>query len=150
MSKGWYGCDLDGTIAYYDEFIDATHIGKPIPLMVYRIKQHIDKGNIVKIFTARAAMPGFHAPDLHPAKKAIQDWCLEHLGLVLPITNAKDFEMIGLYDDRAIQIEPNTGMRMDGEKDYDCACCDDSIETNKVFGPMDPTDCTCPEWCPNG
>lgn len=47
----------------------------------------------------------------------IQAWTLEHFGVKLPVTNAKDFGMVELWDDRAIQVEFNTGRRMDGEHD---------------------------------
>jgi len=46
----------------------------------------------------------------------IQDWCEEHLGKRLPVTNVKDFGMIQCYDDRAVQVEMNTG-RIVGDPD---------------------------------
>ena len=38
-----------------------------------------------------------------------------HFGVVLPVTNVKDWHMLELWDDRAVQVEPNTGRRVDGE-----------------------------------
>ena len=98
---GWIGVDLDGCLARYDEWIDETHIGEPIPIMVRRVKIMLKRGMDVRIFTARASIPR--------AKQYIEKWCQEHIGEILPITNVKDFEMIVLFDDRCIQVEPNTG-----------------------------------------
>ncbi len=46
----------------------------------------------------------------------IQAWCLEHVGEVLPVTPAKDYDMVELWDDRAVQVIPNTGERADGRR----------------------------------
>ena len=37
-------------------------------------------------------------------------------GEVLPVTNCKDFGMIELWDDRAVQVVFNTGIRADGKE----------------------------------
>ncbi len=42
-------------------------------------------------------------------KELLEEWCEKHLGKVVPITCKKDFHMWKLYDDRAVQVEPNTG-----------------------------------------
>jgi hypothetical protein len=97
---GWIGVDLDGTLAKYSEF-KGDKIGDPIMPMVIRVLDWCNSGKIVKIMTARASVPELIQP--------VKDWCLEHLGRVLEVTNCKDFEMIALYDDRAIQVEHNTG-----------------------------------------
>jgi len=34
----------------------------------------------------------------------------EHIGVDLPVTREKDMAMIALYDDRCVQIIPNTGI----------------------------------------
>ena len=47
-------------------------------------------------------------------EKAIADWCLEHIGQALPVTCIKDFEMIELWDDRAVAVETNTGKVLGG------------------------------------
>jgi hypothetical protein len=49
----------------------------------------------------------FH--DVTKIRGAIEDWCFEHLGTVLYITNVKDFGMVALYDDRAHGVCMNTG-----------------------------------------
>ena len=99
--NGWIGVDLDGTIAEYHGWKGSDSIGKPIMPMVIRVLDWLNSGQEVKIFTARASVPE-NIP-------AIVAWCKEHLGREIPITNVKDFGMITLYDDRAIQVEFNTG-----------------------------------------
>jgi hypothetical protein len=106
--KGWYGCDLDGTLAFYDGWKGEKHIGVPIGRMVARLKEHLANGDRVKIVTARV---GSDDPEeVAFNTKVIQAYCLEHLGQVLEVTCKKDYGMITLYDDRATQIVPNTGM----------------------------------------
>lgn len=108
MSKGWIGVDLDGTLAEYDGWKGETHIGAPIPRMVKRVKRWRTMGIDVRIFTARVgdAMPG---RDLAEVRGAIERWCHIHLGEKLQITCVKDYSMMELWDDRAVQVEPNSG-----------------------------------------
>ncbi len=104
MGSGWIGVDLDGTLAEYERFLGATVIGPPVPAMVDRVKGWLEDGREVRIFTARIADdPNFET------MKAIEGWCLEHLGRVLPVTNVKDYGMIELWDDRCVTVEQNTG-----------------------------------------
>ena len=100
--SGWIGVDLDGTLAEYGTWKGADHIGKPIPLMVERVKKWLSEGVKVKIMTARYD---------NGAEQIllIQAWCKEHLGQELEVTNKKDYGMIELWDDRAITVETNTG-----------------------------------------
>ena len=115
-TEGWIGVDLDGTLAQ-DSRKGPAYIGAPIPAMVERVKQWLKDGKKVKIFTARA-YPGGRIGEkkLEEVIIAIRVWCREHIGEVLPITYAKDYGMIELWDDRAVQIIPNTGVRADGRK----------------------------------
>lgn len=53
--KGWYGFDLDGTLAKYDGWRGIDHIGEPIEPMVDLIKKMHDEGKVVKILTARVS-----------------------------------------------------------------------------------------------
>lgn len=53
--KGWYGFDLDGTLAKYDKWEGIDHIGEPVKPMVDLIKRMHDEGKVVKILTARVA-----------------------------------------------------------------------------------------------
>lgn len=111
---GWIGVDLDGTLSLYPNNSKEL-IGPPIDRMVLRVKHWITKGITVKICTARAAKSShYNERDRAIEMKAIEDWCLLHIGVVLPITNEKDYQMIELWDDRAVQVIPNTGKRADG------------------------------------
>lgn len=125
--SGWIGVDLDGTLAEYYGWVSETHIGPPIPVMVERVRQWVADGWEVRIFTARVdggqvaladGNPRGHLfADVERIKDAIRAWCREHLGFELPITNIKDFGMLELWDDRCVQVEPNTGRRMDGQEE---------------------------------
>lgn len=53
--KGWYGFDLDGTLAKYDGWKGIDHIGEPVKPMVDLIKRMHSEGKVVKIMTARIA-----------------------------------------------------------------------------------------------
>jgi hypothetical protein len=104
---GWIGIDLDGTLAVYNGWINETHIGVPIPAMVDRVRRWLDAGWDVRIFTARVSGENREA-----AVSAVERWCREHLGRVLPITNVKDLNMVELWDDRCVAVESNTGVQL--------------------------------------
>lgn len=106
--KGWYGVDLDRTLAHYDKWKGELHIGDPVGPMVDVVKQHLANGDIVKIFTARVAED--HVGVREEIAERIAQWTEEIFGVRLEVTNVKDYAMIALYDDRAIQIIPNTGI----------------------------------------
>lgn len=134
---GWIGVDLDGTLAEYHGWPPDGSIGAPIPAMIERVKQWLDEGKDVRIFTARVWPLGTHdeaeilegdpaadglgrspAITIRRTERAmqacvqlhqIQRWCRENLGCELPVTCVKDYAMIELWDDRAVQIIPNTG-----------------------------------------
>ena len=101
MSKGWIGVDLDGTLAHYEGWKGPSEIGEPIPKMMERVKGRLSEGIQVKIFTARASIPSQILP--------VREWLEKHGLGDLPITNKKDISMIELWDDRVIQVIPNTG-----------------------------------------
>lgn len=107
-NEGWIGVDLDGTLALYDEWVAPDHIGKPIWAMVRRVQQWLADGKQVRIFTARISREDQAAL----AREAIEAWCMEHVGEVLPITNIKDQHMIELWSNRCVQVEKNTGHRL--------------------------------------
>lgn len=98
---GWIGVDLDGTLAHYDSWNGVNRVGDPIIRMLDRVKLWLKEGREVRIFTARASMPGHEKP--------IQEWLTKHGIGGLRITNVKDFDMTELWDDRAVQVIPNTG-----------------------------------------
>jgi hypothetical protein len=109
-SRGWIGVDLDGTLAVYHGWIGPDHIGPPIERMVNRVGAWITSGKDVRIFTARVA-PG--KTDAETCRAAINEWLVDVFGHTLPITHEKDQHMIELWDDRAVQVIPNTGHRAD-------------------------------------
>lgn len=103
----WVAVDLDGTLAEHDGWQGIEHIGKPIPAMVARVLRWRAAGRIVVIFTARISDPNPHIAEL--AKHYVEQWCQEHLGEVLPVTNVKHREFVEMWDDRAVSVEKNTG-----------------------------------------
>ena len=127
--KGWYGFDLDGTLAKYDGWKGINHIGEPVKPMVELMKRMHDEGKVVKIVTARVAPRKLEDgtvgeqfiwvtcgsssdPDAkYTATRYIQDWCEEvaQLGFVPEIVYQKDHLMLELYDDRVKQVVPNEG-----------------------------------------
>lgn len=107
---GWFGFDLDGTLAY-DRGV-YNRIGDPVPSMVERLRKHLELGDEVRIFTARVAHDDEEENAYH--RRMINEWCWFHFGRLFPITAVKDMQCIAFYDDRAIQITTNTGERADG------------------------------------
>ena len=127
--KGWYGFDLDGTLAKYNGWKGIDHIGEPVKPMVELMKRMHDEGKIVKIMTARVAprkledgtvgeqftwltpRPSSDPDARYTATQYILDWCEEvaHLGFVPEVVYQKDHLMIELYDDRVKQVVPNEG-----------------------------------------
>lgn len=115
---GWIGVDLDGTLAKYTEFTGELDIGEPVPLMVERVRKWLKLGMDVRIFTARVYLDheNIHSERtirVGMVKRAIEKWSFTHIGTVLPVTYKKDYKMIELWDDRAVQVIPNTGLRAD-------------------------------------
>lgn len=116
--SGWIGVDLDGTLAEYHGWSDE--IGKPVPLMVNRVRDWIAQGWTVKIFTARVAASGKPSPEsglsdsqefADAQRKLIEAWCLKHIGMKLEVTATKDFGLVEFWDDRAVRVICNTGER---------------------------------------
>ena len=126
---GWYGFDLDGTLAEYNGWHGVGHIGRPVQPMVDLIKRMHDEGKVVKIMTARVAphkledgtvgesyitVPdGEKGATRNYAHQFINDWCHFNLGFVPEIVYQKDHLMLELYDDRVKQVVPNKGWLME-------------------------------------
>jgi hypothetical protein len=106
--QGWIGVDLDGTLANYQASRGMDPIGQPIEHMIFRMQQWLDAGVDVRIFTARASEETLVQP--------VQDWLHAHQLPILPITNRRDFDLLQLWDDRAIQIETNTAKLLTPQK----------------------------------
>lgn len=101
QEKPWIGVDLDGTLALATPWRGMTHIGAPVPLMVRRVQEWTRMGLTVKILTARGPYP--------EAVDAIKKWLVANGMPELEVTDRKDFGMVELWDDRAIQVVRNTG-----------------------------------------
>ena len=97
----WIGVDLDGTLAVYAGWKGPEHIGEPVPAMLARVHGWLAEGKKVKLFTARAG-----DPSQHPHLRA---WLDSHQLHALEITDRKDYGMVELWDDRCVQVVPNTG-----------------------------------------
>ena len=106
--QGWIGVDLDGTLAHYDGWVSEDHVGKPIELMCYRVREWLKEGKKVKIMTARVY--GREGKELERVLRPINEFCMNEFGQVLDVTCVKDYAMIELWDDRAVQVVANTGM----------------------------------------
>ena len=98
---GWKGVDLDGTLAHYESG-QYPEIGEPIPAMMDRVQKWVADGEWVKIMTARAA---------HGAEDVlrVRQWLEKHGLEDLEVTCIKDADMDELWDDKAVQVIPNTG-----------------------------------------
>lgn len=108
---GWIGVDLDGTLAKYDGWVSADNIGEPVTPMLDRVKAWLAAGLEVRVFTARVSHDGSakRLLEADKARIAITEWCKLHVGVALPVTCCKNFAMIELWDDRCVQVRPNTG-----------------------------------------
>lgn len=100
--------DLDGTLAYYEKWEGEEKIGKVIPAMKSRIVKLVRAGKDVVIFSARAATP--------KGKAAIERWLAENGLGELSVTNEKTNDMELFFDDRAVQVERNTGRILSSSK----------------------------------
>lgn len=105
--NGYIAVDLDATLAEYDGWQGPEHIGKPVPKMLERVLAWLKEGAEVRIFTARMGTECEHERSLFLA--SFDAWCLEHIGRILIVTNKKDYGMVQLWDDRCVQVMPNTG-----------------------------------------
>lgn len=134
---GWIGVDLDGSLAHHGTWYGPYSIGQPIPKMLARVKKWVAEGIEVRIVTARAQRDDDGARD-EAVVLAIQNWLEIHVGVRLAVTNEKDYNMIELWDDRAVQLIPNTGERADGQIDSCCynglcqKCCDHPIQLESL------------------
>jgi hypothetical protein len=110
---GRIGVDLDGTLAKTVGGQTWEEIGPPIYPMVQLVKEWLARSEDIRIFTARVN-PNHRGIDVIRARRAIEAWCQQHLGQVLPVTYEKDWDMVLLLDDRARQVEQDTGRVLGG------------------------------------
>ena len=114
---GWIGVDFDGTLATAVTKQWDGPFGEPIMLMVARVRGWLAQGIEVRIFTARVSpkhKDGSWQDPLGIAriKKRIGDWCEEHVGQRLESTCEKDHNVIQLWDDKAVQVVRDAGVRV--------------------------------------
>lgn len=120
--SGWIGVDFDGTLAHYSGWNNGE-LGDPIDSMLERVRAWLSNGQEVRIMTARVAETGLRnqvggfddSTFAADQRGKIEQWCLKHIGQIIPVTAMKDFGMIELWDDRCVRVIPNTGRR----------CCED-------------------------
>src|SRR5882672_6856827 len=134
MTKGWIGVDLDGTTFEYHTWMGWNVFGAPIPLMVARIRKWwYEEDRDVRVVTARVGLPtiihdiGRHGYSAIRRQRcrvtgemfsdemmvdAIGQHFNKHVGFVPVVQCHKDLHMIELWDDRAVQVVPNTGMTL--------------------------------------
>jgi hypothetical protein len=102
QQKEYISFDLDGTLAEYHGFDPKNpNPGKPIPKMMDVLRKHLENGDRVKIFTARATDP--------KSIPYIKQWLKNNNLPDLEITNVKDVWCKMMYDDRAVQVRKNSG-----------------------------------------
>ena len=99
--KMWIGIDLDGTLARYEKG-QFPKIGEPLYPMTDYVRALIADGEFeVKIFTARAC-----EPEQIPL---VKKWLKDHNFPDLDVTNAKDYYMEQMWDDRCKCVLSNSG-----------------------------------------
>jgi len=108
---------FDSTLATYENWIGIEDVGKPIKPMCDRVRKWLEDGKTVKIFTARVYAIGMkllngEIQTEEMIKGPIEEFCMKEFGQILEITNVKDFGMIELWDDRCVEVVPNTGERI--------------------------------------
>jgi len=121
--QAWIAVDFDGTLAFHDKWVPWDEFGQPIPLMLERVKAWLADGKDVRIFTARVGTAENEEVCLMSGETftremmiaRLDNWCLEYIGRTLPLTATKDKFMVELWDDRAVQVVPNTGRTLADE-----------------------------------
>jgi len=125
---GWVGVDLDGVLVEWDpKYLPG--LGPPIPSGIALVYRLLNEGREIRIFTARVQAnqdePAWRAEAqrligtsdallwVRDQRDRIDVFCREHFGAPLRITAAKDWKMITCYDDRCVQMVPNTGRSLE-------------------------------------
>lgn len=123
--QGWIGVDFDGTLVR-ENFASFPEPGAPIEKMVQRVRVWLAAGREVRILTARVgectlAEIAEVSPEWAKTGITVKDWidyqreliklfCRQQFGEELPVTASKDLHMLELWDDRCVQVVPNTGI----------------------------------------
>lgn len=101
--SGYIAFDLDGTLVRTDGWVEA--IGRPIPEVFNLMKEYREAGYPVRVLTARGGDPEQVA--------LVKEWLRENGMDDVQVQNFKDYGMLALYDDRAINVGCNTGKIQD-------------------------------------
>lgn len=107
--KKWIGVDFDGTLAQYFGHENIKTPGAPIKAMVQRVKEWLNEGITVKVFTARVCSLQ-SKEEIEEQRALIENWCVTYIGRKLEITCEKDFNMMELWDNRAVGVIENSGI----------------------------------------
>ena len=101
LDSAWIGVGLDGTLSIAPEHFRVDHINPPVPEMLKRVKDWIAHGYTVKVVTARASIEG--------GAEVVKKWLVKNGLPDVEVTNAKDFHMLEMWDDRGVQVLMNSG-----------------------------------------
>lgn len=107
-SEPYIGFDLDRTLAHYDHWRGAGHIGRPVKPMLDLVRRFLAAHTPCRVITARMA-PDHTQEERDAFIAAWNVWSMHHLGTVLTVQAHKCMKMLELYDDRCVAVEPNTG-----------------------------------------
>jgi len=118
-----YYVNLDGCLAYYDNWGNVDDIGEPINEMKKWILYWLKKGIKIKIFTARANQPELIPP--------IRKWLLFNGFPPLEITNIKGIDCNMIFDNNARQVVNNTGQIIDCTNQFNKEERDEYLEKTK-------------------
>lgn len=102
-SKGAWAFDLDGVLATRQHPFNPYTVGEPVLPILDLALEAVREGRKVYCFTARASStdPGMH--------RAVREWLDRHGLEGVRITNTKTSDIAVYYDDRAVQVIPDTG-----------------------------------------
>jgi hypothetical protein len=105
--------DFDGTLVEDSGWQGFRHIGLPIPKMIEKVREWLSHGDKVILFTARLSPcaefdPTLEGMDYFAIKAQLENWCEEHLGRKLEVTNLKQGGGC-FYDDFGRHVVRNTG-----------------------------------------
>lgn len=124
---GWIGVDFDGVLVEWDPKY-LPDCGPPIVHGITLVRRLKAEGHEIRIFTARIQPSPDEQAWWDEANrlgfKTVEDWvkyqhqlvenfCIKHFGAPFKITACKDWRMITCYDDRCVQMVPNTGESLD-------------------------------------
>lgn len=102
--------DLDKTLAYHESEWGISKIGEPILPMVNKVKEWLNRGYRVTIFTARMS---YDYSVLEEQSLMIREFLIRAGLPNLPKTALKTSNFTHFIDDRAYHVNRNTGIISD-------------------------------------